>query len=237
MSASTAMVAPPPTTQLTPTISHEQETRLLTDGVSVVARKLRSTRPFGPAARGLLLAVGVVVLAVVGVTVWRVSLSHAPPAPEATVTVPTAAETTAPPPAATTGPTARSTVSGTPAPATGAVAPVTTTLRLHANGVIASVRVNDRAVQVSRPGSTVSVQLVGFESASSLAIDAFSADGRRAAIAVPAGATDVTLDFRAASSAPPPVRGAGRAPVQASPAPAPAPTAPATAPLAPSPYN
>ncbi|MGH7296408.1 MAG: serine/threonine-protein kinase, partial [Polyangiaceae bacterium] len=236
VSASTAFVTPPPATQLTPTIAQEQETRLLTDGVSVVARKLRSSRALRPATRGLLAAGAAVLLAVGGITVWRVSLSRSPGSPEAT-TASTTGDTT--PPRPTTTATAGSTSAGTPgtAGAPGGTAPVKTTLRLHANAVIASVRVNDRALPVTRPGTTVSLQLVGFETASSLAIDAFSADGRRAEIAVPAGATDVTLDFPASSS-PPAVRGWGRVRVQASPAPAPAPapTAPATAPLAPSPY-
>jgi serine/threonine-protein kinase len=201
-----------PHTQLLPTVAAEQETRQFTDGVSVVARTgPRSRRPaFVLAALGA----GAIVLLGVAFLLAR------PPATAQSTGTSTDPLAAAPPPSSS--PTSASTP---------IVAPVALLLRLHANATIVSVRVNGRPVPVGRPGNSVSLELVGFDQASSLAIDAVALDGRRAGIVVPSGASDATLEFRgvAPASAParPPAHGV---------APATTSTAPTAAPLAPSPY-
>ena len=204
-----------PHTQLIPTVASEQETRQLTDGVSVVGRSaVRSRRPAYVAA-----AVGAGALALVGV-----AFVLARPAPSTQPAVPSVDPSAA-------GPARSSNPMSSSAPV---VAPVALLLRLHANATIASVRVNGRPVPVGHPGNSVSLELVGFDQASSLAIDAIALDGRRAAIAVPSGASDATLEFRGPAPAFAPGRPTphGAAP----PAATPSPTGPTAAPLAPSPY-
>ena len=236
--ASTAPVSRPVTgTMLTPTISTEQETRQLTDGVSVVAR-LKASRPGGPGTRAFALGAGAAVALVAAVGLWLAAAGR--PAAQSGDTPSTSATAGVASGAGTASPAVTS--AATVAAATATAGAAMTTLRLHGNAFIASVRVNDRAVPVARPGMNVSLQVAGLDTSSATAIDAFASDGRRAEVAVPAGVTDVSLDFRAPSAAPPaPVR--GFAPRAAAPAVAPAappptspPAAAPTAPLAPSPY-
>jgi hypothetical protein len=192
-------------TVLVPTLVAEQETRQLTDAVSVVARRGRIGRSIAVGPRALVAAGLLGALLIVGVTAWRVSATRA--GTQETDEQP--AVTVTPPPTA---------ASATASPT------VARTLRIRANAAIASLRVNDRSVPVNRPSTTVPIDLAPFDQETSLAIDAVAVDGRRAGVAVPTGATDVTLEFRPPSPQALPVR-----------VPSPRPTAPA-APLAPSPY-
>ena len=93
---------------------------------------------------------------------------------------------------------------------------------------------NDRSVPLTRAGTTVEVRLADVGQPSSLTIDAVAGDGRRAAVVVPADATEVSLEFPARGPSQPLWSGRGYRPPAAAPPPAatPAPTAP----LAPSPY-
>jgi serine/threonine-protein kinase len=215
ISLHTATAAPlAPDTVLIPTVSTEPETRQLTDAVSVVTRHLKAARSIVAGRRAWVGGGIAAALLVVVIAAWRVSASHeqARQAEEQAA----AASLVSAPVTASAGQSVRA-----PSPST--------TLRLRANAVIASVRVNERTVPLTRSGTTVEVRLADFGQPSSLSIDAVATDGRRAAVVVPADATEVTLEF--------PVRG----PAQPSPARPTGPRSPATtaptAPLAPSPYN
>jgi serine/threonine-protein kinase len=204
-------------TVLIPTVSAEPGARPLTDAVSVVTRRWPTTGPVAAARRARIGgAIGAAALLVAAIVAWRVSASREP---TPTADQAASAALLAAPLAAAGSPSGPSL---SPAPAT--------TLRLRANAVIASVRVNDRAAPLTRAGTTVDVHLADLGQPSTLSIDAVAADGRRAAVVVPGDATDVSLEFPARGPLPSPGRPAAvRSPV-ASPAPPPA------APLAPSPY-
>jgi serine/threonine-protein kinase len=197
-------------TELLPTVASEQEPRQLTDGVSVVGRGWRTARSLavGPraiAGGGILAAVLIVCVAA-----WRMSTDHPETRRADEPVVPSVAVTS-------TG--------GSPASGAPPAAPAATTLRLRANAAIASLRVNGRDVPVVRPAFTVDVDLAGLGQEPSLSIDAVASDGRRAAVAVPTGAAEVSLVFPLRPLQGQPVRAAGAHR-----------TAPA-APLASSPYN
>jgi hypothetical protein len=157
-------------------------------------------------------------LLVVSAAAWRLSTGRpdARPVDEPAATAPVVATRAASP----------SGSGAVPAASTASAAPVAATLRLRANATIASLWVNGRSVPVARPAFTVDVDVAGFGQEPSLSIDALADDGRRAAIAVPAGVAQVNLEFplRLLPKTPP-VRPSG-----------PRPAAPA-APLAPSPYK
>ena len=207
----TAQPLPVPTV-LIPTVSAEQETRQHTDAVSVVTRGWKTARSM-VAGRRARIGGGLVAALLIGaVTVWRVSASR-----EETLRAEEAAVA-----AARAAPLAASAGASSPPALTPA-----TTLRLRANAVIASVRVNERSVPLTRVGTTVEVRLADFGQPSTLSIDAVATDGRRAAVVVPADATEVSLEFPLRGPAP----WAGRPSVPRSPGPA-----TQTAPLAPSPY-
>ena len=215
----TATANPAPIdTVLLPTVSAEPGTRPLTDAVSVVTRRWRTTGSVAVARRARIGgAIGAAVLLVVAIVAWRVSASREPTAPTAD---PAASAALLAAPISAAG--------GSSGPSLPTAPP--RTLRLRANALIASVRVNDRAAPLTRAGTTVDVRLAELGLPSTLSIDAVAVDGRRAAVVVPGDATDVSLEFPARGALPSPARPAAvRSPV-ASPAPPPA------APLAPSPY-
>ena len=179
-----------------------------TGGVSVVARGWRARRSSGPGPRVLVAAGLLAVLLVGSLAASRLAGRSDPDARDRGRAVATTA-----------------TASSGLASSASSPGPSPTKLRLHANAVIASLRVNDRDVPVARPGAAIEVDVAGLDQTSSLAIDAVAADGRRTAVAIPAGATDVGLEFPASSGT--------RAPVR----PAAAHLRSHAAPLAPSPYN
>jgi len=199
--------APLVPTVLLPAARREPELASLTDGVSVVGRGWMASRPRGLGPR-LLIASGVLAALIVGSMAVARRAAQAPVPREQAGTTDTAA---------TTGVGPASSVTSTPAS--------TTTLRLHANAAIASLRVNDQGMPVARPATAVEVDVAGFDQAPSLSIDAVAVDGRRAAVAIPAGARDVALQFPLLVPA---TRSSGR--------PAAHPRA-HSAPLAPSPYD
>jgi hypothetical protein len=217
--AQTAYVERPPMpTEALPTIASEHETKQFTDGVSVVARA-KTGRSLRAAPRSLVAAGVVALVAVAGLTAWRFSSSHAD-----------ASQPGSPPVAAAALAPAPSSVPVVPTGSAGApvaiAAPRSMRLRLHGNAEIASVRVNDRSIPIGAPAGTVNVRFTTGDDTSSLAIDATAVDGRRSSVVVPAGVSDVTLDFHGPVPAQAPVRAM---PVRVT-------NAPAAAPLAPSPY-
>jgi serine/threonine-protein kinase len=218
ISLHTATAHPPSVdTVLIPTVSAEPGARPLTDAVSVVTRRWRTTAAVAAARRARVGGgIGAAVLLLAAIVAWRVSASREP------------TRATAEPAASgalLAAPLAASGTADGPAPS-----PSATTLRLRANAVIASVRVNDRAAPLTRAGTTVDVRLVDLGQPSTLSIDAIASDGRRAAVVVPGDVTDVSLEFPARGALPSPARPAALRSPAASPAPPPA------APLAPSPY-
>ncbi|HEY1695469.1 MAG TPA: serine/threonine-protein kinase [Polyangiaceae bacterium] len=209
---------PPMPTEALPTIASEHETKAFTDGVSVVARA-KTGRSLRASPRSLV-AVGVAaLLAVVGFTAWHFTGSHSDPSRSASP--PGAAAALAPGPSSV--PLAPTGSAAAPSPI---AAPRSMRLRLHGNAEIAFVRVNDRPIAIGAPASTVNVRFTTGDDTSSLAIDATALDGRRSSVVVPAGISDVTLDFHGPVPAQAPVR---TVPVRVT-------NAPAAAPLAPSPY-
>jgi serine/threonine-protein kinase len=182
-----------------------------TDGVSVVARHWRAARSIAPGPRAFVVAGVLGVLLVLSISVWRASAMHRNDRSTETQVAPAAL------------PSASVTASADWSPVPAATS---TTLRLRANAAIASLRVNDHDVPMARPASVIDVDLAGFVREPSLSIDAVTADGRHAGVAVPPGATQVRLEF------PPPVPPPAPPPRPASPRPT-----SRTAPLAPSPYN
>ena len=167
-------------TQLLPTVASEQEPRQLTDGVSVVGRHWRTARSLAVGPRGMAGGGILVALLIVSVAAWRMSTDH-PDVRRADEPVATSVPATS---------TAGSAGSGA-SPAT----PAAPTLRLRANAAIASLRVNGHSVPVARPAFTIDVGLAGLDQEPSLSIDAVATDGRRAAVAVPTGAAEVSLEF------------------------------------------
>ncbi|HEY3815971.1 MAG TPA: serine/threonine-protein kinase [Polyangiaceae bacterium] len=204
-------------TVLIPTVAAEPGTLQLTDGVSVVTRGWKTARSVAVARRGRVAGAVAAAVVLASLVVWRVSASGD--------------KTDARPPPATSAALEGALL----APSAGAGSPPAAsparTLRLRANAVIASVRVDDRSVPLTRAGTTVEIRLAEPGQTSALTIDAVATDGRRAAVVVPADATEVSLEFPARGALPFPVRpAAARPPAAAPPAAAPA------APLAPSPY-
>jgi serine/threonine-protein kinase len=198
-------------TELLPTVASAQEPRQLTDGVSVMGRGWRTARSLAVGRRAIAGGGILAALLILSVAAWRMSTGHRD--------VPTAGT-----PVASSALAASSTTvpgsSATPA------APAAPTLRLRANAAIASLRVNGHSIPVARPAFTVDVGLAGLDQEPSLSIDAVANDGRRAEVAVPTGAAEVSLEFpQRPLPQGLPVRTAGpRRPAQA-------------APLASSPYN
>ena len=168
-------------TQLLPTVASEQEPRQLTDGVSVVGRHWKTARAMAVGPRRAMAGGGLLVaLLIVAVAAWRISSDH----PEARK----ADEPVAPSALATSTAVAPG---STAPPAT----PAAPTLRLRANAAIASLRVNGHDVPVARPAYVIDVGLADLDREPSLSIDAVASDGRRAGVAVPTGASEVSLEF------------------------------------------